>query len=180
MNRETLTAALRSYRSHYAEENAFVPGFLELLLHPHAFQRNHLPGHITGSAFIVDAARAHVLLTHHAKLNRWLQPGGHADGQEDVLSVALREAKEETGLNEFMCVSDGLFDIDVHAIPARGNFPQHLHYDLRFLLVGNRHDELLVTEESHALAWIPVDHLPSITNNNASILRMASKMKTLF
>jgi len=180
MNRETLSEALRRYHSQYEEENAFVPGFLELLLHPQAFQRNHLPGHITGSAFILDAAGTHVLLTHHAKLNRWLQPGGHADGQEDVLAVALREAKEETGLNEFRFASDGLFDIDIHTIPARDNFPDHFHYDLRFLLVGDRNEELLVTEESHALAWIPLDQLPTITKDNASVLRMASKIKSLF
>src|SRR5687768_14947914 len=94
-DRSTLIRSLKKYSSAFPEENLFVPQFLELLNHRDAFQRHHLPGHITGSSWILDQSRQHVLLVHHGTLNRWLQPGGHADGEENVLNVALREARSE-------------------------------------------------------------------------------------
>lgn len=180
MNRELLIAALEVYDAPAEEEKLFKVKFLDLLLHPDAFQRDHLPGHITGSAWIVDQSKNFVLLTHHAKLNKWLQPGGHADGDENVLNVALREAEEETGLKDFELLHSGVFDIDIHTIPARKEFPQHLHYDVRFLLQGRKHESLSPTAESHALAWIALDQLASLTQGNASIIRMANKMNLLF
>src|SRR5688572_24792201 len=100
-DRESVVRSLKRYNTAFAGENLFVPKFLELLDHPDAFQRHHLPGHITGSSWILDQSRQFVLLVHHGTLNKWLQPGGHADGEENVLNVALREAKEETGLKNF-------------------------------------------------------------------------------
>src|SRR5687768_14738782 len=97
-DRQSLIASLTDYQTLYSEESAFREQFLELLQHPRCFHRDHLPGHITGSAWIIDDTGKFVLLTHHAKLNRWLQPGGHADGDENVVRVALRETEEETGL----------------------------------------------------------------------------------
>ncbi|MDH4089965.1 MAG: NUDIX hydrolase [Cyclobacteriaceae bacterium] len=179
MNREFLIAALKNYHA-FAEEEIFIPKFLDLLLHRDAYQRDHLPGHITGSAWIVDTSGNFVLLTHHAKLNKWLQPGGHADGDENILNVALREAREETGLSDFKLLENGIFDIDIHTIPARKEFPQHLHYDVRFLIEGDKEQSLLVTRESHALAWIPMHQLVHLTEENASILRMANKLSRLF
>lgn len=179
MNRESLITALNNYPA-VAEEEIFIPKFLDLLLHPDAYQRDHLPGHITGSAWIVDTSGNFVLLTHHAKLNKWLQPGGHADGDEDILNVALREAEEETGLSNFKLLEDGIFDIDIHIIPPRKEFPQHLHYDVRFLFEGDKEQSLLMTRESHALEWIPIHQLAHLTEDNASILRMANKVNRLF
>ena len=96
--RQSLMRSIETYQSTSGDEVVFKNQFLELLKHPRAFFRDHLPGHITASSWIIDKDRKSVLLTHHAKLDRWLQPGGHADGQEDVLAVAQREAYEETGL----------------------------------------------------------------------------------
>ena len=93
-----------------------------------------------------------VLLAHHRKLGRWLQPGGHSDGDPDTLAVALREAREESGL-DVRALDDAIFDIDVHRIPARGREPAHLHFDVRFL-VQAEHDRFRVSDESHALAWV--------------------------
>ncbi len=177
--REAFIAALRVYTTRYAIEQAFVPEFIALLEHERAFHRDHLPGHITASAWITDPTRAFVLLTHHAKLRRWLQPGGHADGQQDVLGVALREMEEETGVKTAQVVRDGIFDIDIHAIPARKDFPGHLHYDVRFLFEASRDTPLTITEESIGLAWTPIDDLATITGNNRSMLRMAEKAATL-
>ena len=101
--------------------------------HPDCLLRSCLSGHLTGSAWIVDASRTRTLLTHHRKLDKWLQPGGHADGQADPLGVALREAEEECGV-AVRPVSTAIFDVDRHLIPARGDVPAHYHYDLRFML----------------------------------------------
>jgi 8-oxo-dGTP pyrophosphatase MutT (NUDIX family) len=176
MSRESLVSVLKAYKSSFAEELPFRDSFLELLTAERCFYRDYLPGHITGSAFIIDEDGAHVLLTHHAKLNKWLQPGGHADGDEDVLRVALREAEEETGLTKFKVLGSGLFDIDIHTIPARGDFPEHQHYDIRFLLQASRKDQLLISEESHDLAWVPFDELAKLTAND-SIGRMLEKIQ---
>ena len=179
MNRELLVASLKVYNTS-DDEKLFIPRFLDLLRHPNAFQRDHLPGHITGSAWIVDSTRNFVLLTHHAKLNRWLQPGGHADGDENIVNVALREAVEETGLKDLKLLNNEVFDVDIHTIPRRNEFPEHLHYDVRFILEGNRNHPLQLSAESHALQWVSFDQLKSITKENSSILRMADKARLLF
>jgi 8-oxo-dGTP pyrophosphatase MutT (NUDIX family) len=177
--RETLLEALSNYHSAYEEEQRFQPAFLKLLQHPRSFHRDHLPGHITGSAFIIDNEGKHTLLTHHAKLNRWLQPGGHADGDEDIVGVATREAVEETGLKTLQLLQPHFFDIDIHTIPARKDFPLHEHYDIRFLFRASRTEKLLITEESHDLAWKPLYDLSAITGENRSMLRMAEKAMKL-
>ncbi|HAK50535.1 MAG TPA: nucleoside triphosphate hydrolase [Gammaproteobacteria bacterium] len=117
------------------------------------------------------------MLTHHRKLDRWLQPGGHADGQSDVLAVAMREAEEESGLWEIEPVSDSLFDIDIHLIPARGNEAEHFHYDCRFLLRSVGSDQYTVSEESDDLAWILLSDMASYTSE-VSITRMVDKVRS--
>jgi len=178
--RTSLIESIRNYHSISRDELNFKKRFLELLEHPRAFYRDHLPGHITASAWIVDKDREFVLLTHHAKLNRWLQPGGHADGQEDVLAVAQREAYEETGLTSLHLVRSDIFDLDIHVIPARGDFPEHFHYDVRFLFHASKDESITVTAESHDVAWISNDQVPRMTGNNVSILRMAAKARASY
>jgi 8-oxo-dGTP pyrophosphatase MutT (NUDIX family) len=180
VNRAALIESLRRYTTPFAEEQAFIKPFLELLQQARAYHRDHLPGHITGSAWIIDTSGQRVLLTHHAKLNRWLQPGGHADGDENILQVARREAEEETGLTHFANLVDGIFDIDIHTIPARTDFPQHLHYDVRFLLQADTEDELMMSDESHDLAWFESNRLKDYVQGNASIMRMHEKVQRLF
>jgi 8-oxo-dGTP pyrophosphatase MutT (NUDIX family) len=173
--REALISALENYTSAYPTEVTFVSNFLYLLQSDKAFERTHLPGHITGSVWVVDEAKEYVLLTHHAKLNRWLQLGGHADGDENVLRVALREAEEETGLKNFRLLSNTIFDIDIHPIPERKDFPAHDHYDIRFLLQADRREKIIISEESHDVAWIPLAQL-DLWNNADSLKRMAQKV----
>lgn len=175
--RSTLIEQLGSYTSEFAIEVEFVKHFQQLLQHERAFYRDHLPGHITGSAWIVDPTFQFTLLTHHAKLNRWLQPGGHADGDEDVLRVASREANEETGLSSVTPASQNIFDIDIHSIPARKDFPSHDHYDLRFLFTADMNEPLVITSESNDLKWIPIKELGALVQDNPSIMRMALKLK---
>jgi 8-oxo-dGTP pyrophosphatase MutT (NUDIX family) len=179
-NRTELIRSIGQYQTEFIEESPFREQFLELLEHPRAFFRDNLPGHITGSAWIVDETKQYTLLTHHAKLNRWLQPGGHADGDENIVNVALREAKEETGLADFKILIPEIFDLDIHIIPQRKNFPEHLHFDIRILMGTSKENKLIVTEESHDLAWVAIGKLDAITGNNRSITRMAEKLQKLF
>jgi len=146
--------------------------------HPRCFDRELLPGHITGSAWIVDRSYERTLLTHHKKLNKWLQPGGHADGVANVAEVAMREAREESGLSDLVMVNDEIFDIDIHLIPARKKEPAHHHYDCRFLIYCRGDESYTVSSESHDLAWVPLVDIGRYTNEE-SILRMVRKMAKL-
>ncbi len=141
---------------------------------PRCCERSEIEGHITASAWLVDWTAERVLLTHHRKLNRWLQLGGHADGERRVLNVALREAREESGIEEIIPLRRTLFDVDVHEIPARGNEPAHLHYDLRFALQVPRACAFAVSDESHHLAWVEIKRLQEYTEE-LSMLRMRDK-----
>jgi 8-oxo-dGTP pyrophosphatase MutT (NUDIX family) len=174
----SLPELLRTYETPWPEEAGFKDLFLELLQHPRAYHRDHLPGHITGSAWVVNASRSQVVLLHHGSLGRWLQPGGHADGDENVLGVALRELEEETGLKKVKALLPGIFDLDVHPIPAKKGFPDHFHYDVRFLFEADDHAPVIVSEESFAVTWVPFGELNSLTDN-PSVLRMAEKSKVI-
>jgi 8-oxo-dGTP pyrophosphatase MutT (NUDIX family) len=175
MDRKSLIEGIQQFRTSFIEEEKFKASFLDLLNQDRCFHRDHLPGHITGSAWIINENKTKVLLVHHAKLNRWLQPGGHADGEENVLNVALREAQEETGVKEFKLLQQEIFDLDIHPIPARKDFPEHLHYDVRFLFEANEKDEIIVSEESHDVKWISLNELSNY-NPETSIQRLAKKL----
>lgn len=141
---------------------------------PDTFERRHPPGHFTGSAWLVSADGERVLLTHHRKLGRWLQLGGHADGDADLARVALREAEEESGLVDLV-VEGGIFDLDRHAIPARGADPEHWHYDVRFVVRATGSEDFAVSEESLELAWKPVAEIAADVDADESMRRMAMK-----
>ena len=179
MPTHSMIKSLRSYQSRYEAEQKFRPRFIELLSHPRAFFRDHLPGHMTASSWIVDATGRFVLLTHHAKLNRWLQPGGHADGEQDLVAVARKEAAEETGLTSLKLLSSEIYDIDIHLIPWRKEFPEHFHYDVRFLFQADRDEHTVISDESHDLAWVPLMDIAAKSQNNLSMIRMADKGKNL-
>jgi 8-oxo-dGTP pyrophosphatase MutT (NUDIX family) len=141
---------------------------------PRCFERSLAGGHVTGSAWILDAARQRCLLTHHKKLGLWLQLGGHADGDPDVLRVALREATEESGIEGLRPLLDEIFDVDIHPIPANPREAAHEHFDVRFALVAPPGAVLRVSEESHALAWVERGALAGY-GCDRSVLRMAAK-----
>lgn len=174
MDRGLLRGMLQSYKTAFTEEQIFIAPFLELLDHKDCFERTHLPGHITGSAWIINREKTKTLLVHHAKLNKWVQPGGHADGDENVMRVALREVEEETGLSHLKPATD-IFDVDIHIIPERKEFPTHFHYDIRFMVTGDDREPLVVSEESHDVRWINLSDLEEF-NAERSVLRMRDKL----
>jgi len=142
--------------------------------HADCCERSCVPGHFTGSAWVVSADGERALLLHHRKLDIWVQPGGHADGDGNLASVALREAEEETGLAGLQ-IEGGIFDLDRHAIPARGLDPEHFHYDVRFVVRAGADESFVVNEESHALAWLPVADIARDAHADGSVRRMATK-----
>lgn len=144
--------------------------------HPDCFERTLAVGHVTGSAWIVDRTRTRCLLTHHRKLDRWLQLGGHADGEADVLAVAMREAREESGLTKLRPVAATIFDCDVHPIPARKAEPEHFHYDVRFLFEADADEPLVVSAESKDLAWIALGDVARLESDE-SVMRMVVKTR---
>ena len=176
MHRDKLRERLAEYRGRWPEESETIARFEAFIdSHPDCFERSCGVGHITGSAWIVNRTGERVLLTHHRKLGRWLQPGGHSDGDPDTLEVALREAREESGL-EVRTLDEAIFDLDVHLIPARRDEPAHYHYDVRFL-VQAMEDRFRVSEESRALAWVPADRVAVFTKDE-SVLRMGRKWES--
>ena len=145
---------------------------------PQTLSADHFaPGHVTASAFVVDGSGTRMLLIHHAKLRKWLQPGGHVDEGEDVLTAAIREVAEETGV-EGTLIQDGVFDIDVHEIPPNGGRPRHNHYDIRFLLRATS-DVLVDSDEVLGVRWVPFGDVDEIVTDE-SVLRATGKLIDLF
>lgn len=178
--RKQLLASLVAYQSSYPVEMAFKERFIQLIEnHDNCFERSLLTGHITGSAWMVDKSFSAAFMTHHAKLNRWLQPGGHADGDEDVARVALKEALEETGMSGLKLYTGQIFDLDIHVIPERKGVPQHEHFDIRYLISVDRNTPFQLSDESNELAWLPLEKVVQETDDNKSILRMVEKTKSI-
>lgn len=135
-----------------------------------AHSRTRLEGHLTASALVLNFERTHALLTHHKKLGRWLQLGGHCDGDANLPRAALREAIEESGIRELE-IDPAVLDLDIHAIPARAHEPEHLHLDVRFLVHAPRGAREVLSDESHALAWISPAELGGL-NTDDSVKRL--------
>ena len=184
MHRAPLLDLLDRYEARHPIERGAVGRIRELVRnHADCFERSCLPGHVTASAWIVSSDRRRFLLTHHRKLDRWLQLGGHADGDPDVFAVALREAREESGLDGFdwLAGSDDPrepfpIDVDVHRIPARPDEPAHDHHDIRFLLAARPGQSLAISRESKALAWFEWEHLDEQLTEE-SLVRLGRKAR---
>ncbi|HEY0232828.1 MAG TPA: NUDIX hydrolase [Dokdonella sp.] len=168
-------AAVDAYARAWPREQATAMQFHTFMAaRADAASRERIEGHLTGSAWLVSADGERVLLTHHRKLDRWLQLGGHADGDADLARVALREAEEESGLTGLVAETT-IFDLDRHEIPARGDLPAHWHYDVRYVVRAGAGEDFSVSEESHALAWRRIDDLAADAAADESLQRMARK-----
>ena len=196
MHRQPLLNLLAQHTPTDADEQIMTSATIDFVQqYPNCFERSLLigestgtpwsgtpeqPGHITGSAWVVSIDRRRILLIHHCKLDRWLQPGGHADGDTNVAAVALREAQEETGLTSLRLVSNEdelppIFDVDIHAIPARGDVPEHVHYDIRFLVEADPNESFGMSDEIENIQWFMPKDVNSYTDSE-SILRMMRKI----
>jgi 8-oxo-dGTP pyrophosphatase MutT (NUDIX family) len=173
--RHDLLAVLAAHAAECPEQAARAVEFAAFVAaEPRCALRELATGHLTASAWLVSADGERVLLTHHAKLGRWLQLGGHADGELDLAAVALREAVEESGLPG-LAVDAGIFDLDRHWIPERGGEPGHWHWDVRHVVRCGAIEAFVVSAESLALAWRPIAALVDDPDIDASIRRMARR-----
>ena len=145
---------------------------------PDCFQRTSFPGHFTASALVVNADGSRVLLHHHRKLDCWLQFGGHCDGDEDILSVARREALEESGIQGLIVASERPYDLDVHEIPAHGSDPAHFHYDIRFMFIAPDSAAPVVSEESRDIRWFTAAETAALPLDE-SLRRMIRKWQAI-
>ena len=176
------------------EEDAILADFKDFVEEePDCFERTLARGHITGSALVVSPDLRQVLLTLHAKLGKWLQLGGHADGHHYPHEVARREAEEESGVTviRFLGATSGSrgdpaegagapmpFDFDRHLIPGRPKEAEHYHYDVRYLIVADPAEPLAITPESKDLRWFTLDEARAMTSER-SMLRQFDKLDWL-
>lgn len=167
--RESLVNLLKRYRPTDEEVQTKEKMIAFVEANENCFHRSFLEGHITGSSWLLSSDGEKALLLHHAKLDRWVQPGGHADGDPDVLNVSVKEAREESGIDEIAPVSVEIFDIDIHSVS------DHLHYDIRFLLQIQKDTPPIQNRESKGFLWVTKkDTLPT---KERSIVRMHEKWR---
>ena len=171
--------ALFAYTPSDEREGSFRARMLALCAEADPFSRAAFsPGHFTASAFVLSPRRDAVLLIFHKKLGRWLQPGGHIEpGDTMLMGAACREVAEETAILEAVPLVPGVFDIDVHDIPARKDEPAHEHFDVRVLL-GAPALTVRASDEVAAARWVPLDDLETIETDE-SVRRAVRKIRAL-
>lgn len=175
MNRSLLIHVLQNYHPTAPEELEYKDTILAFVhANPDCFERSLAIGHITASALLLNKAQSHALLMHHRKLDKWVQLGGHCDGNPDVLSVAIKEAQEESGILGIAPVSHDIFDIDIHLIPANSKEQEHYHYDIRYLLRVTSDEDFVQNSESKELRWVDKD-LSTLPTQSHSVIRMFNK-----
>ncbi len=175
-NKTDLITAIKNYEPFDEIEHRHVDDTLKLLAGTdQCFLRSDFPGHINGGLWLLSPDHSRVLLTHHKILNQWFQFGGHADGDQDIAVVALREGMEESSIDQIELITPDIFDIDVHPIPAnpKRNEPAHLHYEIRYLGRA-KHMNYTITDESHDVRWFTPSELTAM-NLGPSRQRMIDK-----
>jgi len=181
MHRQELLRLLRQHQTRFMEEASYLKHAIDFVeQHEDAFYRELRPAHVTASAWVVSPDRTQVLMLLHGKHHQWFQPGGHADGEPDVMAVALRELAEETGLDsaQIRLLDEQVFDVDIHAIPAHDDDSAHGHIDVRFLVEIDNTLPVPGNDESHEVRWVPLYEVPRY-NNNRSTYRMLEKTRRL-
>lgn len=180
INRKDLISEIMRYRPQDKAETAFIGMFLTLLGNPRCFYRDCFPGHITGSAIVIDPTGRFILLNRHKLLDKWLGFGGHADGDEDILRVALRETVEESGLTKLKLLQNGFVDLDIHKIPANAkrNEPEHYHYDIRYVFQLKEDQRPVVSDESVDLRWVSFAEAYDLVSEGDSLHRLIVKAET--
>jgi len=179
MKRLALIEKIQNYTSLETEEVVFKENMVDFIQsNVDCFERSLESGHITASAVLLNKDGSKVLLMHHAKLNLWVQLGGHCDGDPDVLAVAVKEAQEESGIMSIKPVHENIFDIDIHFIPANSREKAHYHYDVRFLLQVTSNEEVVQNSESKELRWIDIN-AHEMPTKERSVVRLFEKLSRL-
>ena len=177
-----LKAELLQHIAHNETEQAYVDQTLLFLkrFKGRSFKRSNLAGHITASGVLFNKDYSKVLLTKHKKLGRWLQLGGHSDGDTNSLHVALKEAREESGINNIVPISEHIMDVDVQPIPyyAKKNVLAHWHYDMRFF-VKTEEEQFVISDESDDLKWFTMQEFETEFAKWPGMLRLLAKWKKL-
>lgn len=175
MKRTMLLNLLERYTPS-SEEVSYKNSIIDFVqAHPDCFERSLQIGHVTASAMLLNKNHTQALLMHHAKLDLWVQLGGHCDGESDVLKVAIKEAQEESGIMALEAVSSEIFDIDIHLIPANKKEAAHYHYDVRFLLHVVSDESIVQNSESKALQWFDVTGA-TLPTKERSVVRLFEKL----
>ena len=159
--REKLIQALTDFKTDYPVEQDYAHDVIDFLKkEPDAFQRHHLDKHITAGGFLLSPDGKKVLLMHHAAIQKWFQFGGHADGDDDVWRVALKEATEESGIEGIEFISKDIFALDIHFIPEnkKRGVGVHEHCEIDFLMRAP-HENFIINEESSELRWFTYGEL---------------------
>jgi 8-oxo-dGTP pyrophosphatase MutT (NUDIX family) len=170
---------LQQHHSRFEEENFFRKTALDFVAAQsnQCWQRQNPAGHITASAWVLDPVGQQALLIHHRTLDKWFQPGGHIEPDDtSLLAAARRELIEECGLKDAKSISDAIFDLDIHLIPAKGEMPEHPHFDIRFLFQGDPEQTTPNLSEVRALQWYSLKALLEMPLQQ-SVRRMVLKTK---
>jgi len=170
----SLEALLLAYNSSCEQQEKLKQQMLNFLSNSDCFERGCVAGHFTASALLLDRDQQKALLMHHRKLNKWVQVGGHCDGNPDVLAVAIQEAQEESGIKSIIPVTRTILDLDIHLIPGNNFEAEHLHYDVRFLLKVNSDEALHGNDESLDVRWFAND-LATLPTASQSVTRLFDK-----
>lgn len=171
---------LKNYRPSFPEEVVFKSQMLEVVLSlEDCFLRTCRVGHFTASSLVLNQEKTHVFLMHHTKYDKWLQPGGHCDGDSDVLRVALKETEEESGIQGIQALKEDIFDLGIHLIPPNKKEKGHYHFDIRFLLHASKGNNYEKNHESKDVKWVPLDEVHTLSPEK-SMKRMITKAHDLF
>ncbi|HNV44890.1 MAG TPA: NUDIX hydrolase [Candidatus Woesebacteria bacterium] len=182
IGKKELLNFLKSYKTDFPNEKNDVAKFIDLInAHPDIFFRKCEVAHITGSALVINLTTRRILLHKHKKLNRWLQFGGHADGELDIKKVALKEATEESGLSDLNFLFADPIDLDLQLIPARNEEPEHYHLDFRYLMETSATSvPKIEANESQELNFFSIDdHSLENIKIDPSLHRLISKTQKL-
>lgn len=182
MNRQDLINQLQSYQSFNEQEEADRQVMLELLqTSDNIFYRTNLLAHFTASAWVINKAHTHVLMAFHNIYQTYAWLGGHADGEEDLLSVALREVKEESGIHTVKPITEGIYSletIEVNGHEKKGKYvPSHLHLNVTYLLEADDTESLHIKQdENSAVSWFPIDQVLDVVDEPWMVERIYKKL----
>ncbi|QLY80299.1 NUDIX hydrolase [Clostridium intestinale] len=162
--------AIKNYKPYNEQEEKdkklieyYIDNFKNILT-----RENEL-AHLTSSAFILNKDKSKVLMIYHNIYDSWAWTGGHADGEEDLLVVALKEAKEETGIKKVTPITSDIFSLEI--LPVTGHYKRekyvsaHLHLSVTYLLEADENEELIIKpDENSGVKWIPIDEVAKVSN----------------